>query len=195
MRADQNREVVATGQAYATREAHTGKPRTPMGELPSRDDVVAAWLKQERDQALELGYESRAAVIDELLDDYRLHADTGTPLLQHACDGPHCADHDPPATGHMLAPGVPCHGCQSCLIPDCERCAIGEACAEYDPTEDMFGTTCVDCGQPITDENPSAGESPNGDGPMHAGCGEPCVCGTAFTCLAHDHDEETDHAN
>lgn len=25
-------------------------------------------------------------------DEYRLHADTGTPLDQHACDGPHCPD-------------------------------------------------------------------------------------------------------
>lgn len=39
-----------------------------------------------------------------------------------------------PATGHMIAPGVPCAGCQICLIPDCP-CAIGEACAEHDQAE------------------------------------------------------------
>jgi hypothetical protein len=56
--------------------------------------------------------------------------------------------------------------------------------------DDMFGTTCAECGEPITDERPSVGEAPDGSGPMHAGCGEPCVCGTAFTCLAHDHEDD-----
>jgi hypothetical protein len=55
---------------------------------------------------------------------------------------------------------------------------------------DMFGTTCAGCGVPITDERPSVGEAPDGSGPMHAGHGEPCVCGTAFTCLAHDHEDD-----
>jgi hypothetical protein len=55
---------------------------------------------------------------------------------------------------------------------------------------DMFGTTCAECGEAITDERPSIGEAPDGSGPMHAGCGEPCVCGTTFTCLAHDHEDQ-----
>jgi hypothetical protein len=42
----------------------------------------------------------------------------------------------PEQTRHMIAPGVPCHGCQSCLVPDCEPCAIGESCAEHDPAPD-----------------------------------------------------------
>jgi hypothetical protein len=52
---------------------------------------------------------------------------------------------------------------------------------------DDSGTTCLDCGKAINDETPTAA---NADGELlHVGCGEPCVCHTAFTCLAHDHDE------
>jgi hypothetical protein len=51
--------------------------------LPRRDDAVATWLKKWRDQR-----DPRPAhwVLDEMLDLYRLHADTGTPLAQHACE-------------------------------------------------------------------------------------------------------------
>lgn len=41
-----------------------------------RGDPVEAWLKRKRD---EYTWESWH-IIDDLLDDYRLHADTGTPL-------------------------------------------------------------------------------------------------------------------
>lgn len=47
-----------------------------------RDDDVAAWLKRRRDE-FEQGKGSEADywdILDNLLDDYRLHADTGTPL-------------------------------------------------------------------------------------------------------------------
>jgi hypothetical protein len=58
---------------------------------PARGDHVETWLKGQRD-ALEDGYGRLPAwyALDDLLDDYRLHADTGTPLGQHACAGPHC---------------------------------------------------------------------------------------------------------
>lgn len=36
---------------------------------------------------------------------------------------------------------------------------------------DEYGTTCADCGAPITDARPSAGETPAG--PVHEGCGDP----------------------
>lgn len=63
---------------------------TAPAPLPCRDDAVAGWLKA---APWDL---ARWNVLDNLLDDYRLHADTGTPLDQHACYGPHCCDH--PAT-------------------------------------------------------------------------------------------------
>jgi hypothetical protein len=57
--------------------------------LPSRGDAFARWLKEQRDNQnrnVELGRQ-RWAAIDGLLDTYRLHADTGTPLDQEACEG------------------------------------------------------------------------------------------------------------
>lgn len=58
-----------------------------------RGDEVAAWLKKHRD-----GYSKPQVgwfVLDELLEDYRLHADTGTPLGEHACDSPWCCAGEP----------------------------------------------------------------------------------------------------
>lgn len=51
---------------------------------PRRDDEFAMWLKTRRDA--EHG-PTEYAVIDKLLDLYRLHADTGVPLDQHVCEG------------------------------------------------------------------------------------------------------------
>lgn len=59
--------------------------------LPRRGDVVEVWLKAHRDRQIdEYGQTRSWHLLDGLIDDYRLHADTGTPLGQHACDGPHC---------------------------------------------------------------------------------------------------------
>ena len=44
---------------------------------PMRGDEVEAWIKRKRDEfSATLAYWT----LDDLLDDYRLHADTGTPL-------------------------------------------------------------------------------------------------------------------
>jgi hypothetical protein len=45
---------------------------------PERGDAVERWLKTFRDQQSPVSDEWHTA--DWLLDDYRLHADTGTPL-------------------------------------------------------------------------------------------------------------------
>ncbi|MEE2040117.1 hypothetical protein Q8791_23140 [Nocardiopsis sp. CT-R113] len=58
--------------------------------LPDRGDKIAAWLKAERDEHPKSTVHWTA--LDELLDLYRLHADTGTRLDQHACEGRCCAD-------------------------------------------------------------------------------------------------------
>jgi len=47
--------------------------------LPRRGDAVEAWLKTQRDRHPR---DSSWWVLDELLDDYRLHADTSTPLAE-----------------------------------------------------------------------------------------------------------------
>jgi DNA-directed RNA polymerase subunit RPC12/RpoP len=55
---------------------------------PRRGDQFEAWLKAQRDAAAD--YPEAYQATDGLLDLYRLHADTGTPLDQHACEGQHC---------------------------------------------------------------------------------------------------------
>jgi hypothetical protein len=59
--------------------------------LPARGDNVEAWLKRARDAYSPYGKEGDYfRLLDDLLDDYRLHADTGTPLAEHACEGSYC---------------------------------------------------------------------------------------------------------
>lgn len=54
--------------------------------LPHRDDVVATWLRERREELKKrsVGYDSRMAArydaIDALLDEYRLRADLGLGL-------------------------------------------------------------------------------------------------------------------
>ena len=52
---------------------------------PQRGDAFEAWLKAQRDAAADYPEAHQAA--DGLLDLYRLHADTGTPLGEHVCEG------------------------------------------------------------------------------------------------------------
>jgi len=62
---------------------HSG-PGYDLPPQPRRGDHVAAWLKAQRDQHVD-GYDSPPPewhALDRVLDDYRLHADTGTPLDQ-----------------------------------------------------------------------------------------------------------------
>lgn len=51
---------------------------------PRRGDAVEAWLKAQRDRRPR---DSSWWLLDDLLDLYRLHADTRTPLDQHVTDG------------------------------------------------------------------------------------------------------------
>ena len=52
---------------------------------PAHNDEFAQWLKAQRSQYLDdsTGWN----IVDDLLDTYRLHADTGTPLDGHVCEG------------------------------------------------------------------------------------------------------------
>lgn len=55
-----------------------------MSFRPKRGDEVEAWLKRQRDsydQSNGYGYSAYRA-LDFALDEYRLHADTGTPLSE-----------------------------------------------------------------------------------------------------------------
>lgn len=60
---------------------------TPQPETEARrGDVFEQWLKAQRDEY----HQTRSPqwlALDEALDTYRLHADTGTPLGGHVCEG------------------------------------------------------------------------------------------------------------
>jgi hypothetical protein len=51
-----------------------------------RGDQFESWLKTQRDLHRDTGY-GVWTTLDNLLDQYRLHADTGTPLSEHVCEG------------------------------------------------------------------------------------------------------------
>lgn len=57
---------------------------------PRRGDVVEAWIKRARDDFQKEAAPGATAwhVLDDLLNDYREHADTGTPLSENV-EGPH----------------------------------------------------------------------------------------------------------
>jgi hypothetical protein len=55
------------------------------GFRPARGDDVEAWIKRKRDEMLPFGDDR--ATLDWLLDMYREHADTGTPLSGEVADG------------------------------------------------------------------------------------------------------------
>lgn len=60
----------------------------PAPDQPIRGDAVEAWLKQQRDRHLDdYGRNPEWYALDDLLDTYRLHADTRTPLNEHICEG------------------------------------------------------------------------------------------------------------
>lgn len=56
--------------------------------IPARGDAVEEWLKAQRDQMEDrFGRLPAWYTLDDLLDTYRLHADTGIPLGEHVCEG------------------------------------------------------------------------------------------------------------
>lgn len=58
----------------------------PTQDRPRRGDAFEAWLKAQRDEYHQTTSPQWLA-LDEVLDAYRLHADTGTPLPEHVCEG------------------------------------------------------------------------------------------------------------
>ncbi|MEV8324567.1 hypothetical protein [Kitasatospora sp. NPDC056731] len=62
---------------------HTGPSYQPE-PLPRRGDQFEQWLKARRDECARSSEQWQA--LDGLLDTYRLHADTGTPLDEHTCE-------------------------------------------------------------------------------------------------------------
>lgn len=78
------------------------------GLLPSRGDTVDTWLKTQRNEHRDDNH-GQWSTLDQLLDLYRLHADTGTPLGQHVCEARtvgDCGCLEQPET--QEAPNLPC---------------------------------------------------------------------------------------
>lgn len=63
-----------------------------MGQhVPKRGDDIEAWIKQWRDRYDPNGSDRHIdawIAADDMLDDYRLHADTGMPIDQAVTDWP-----------------------------------------------------------------------------------------------------------
>ncbi|WP_309049264.1 hypothetical protein [Streptomyces sp.] len=81
--------AVQNGITWATSElrrtaAAGAQPATPDTETPRRGDQVEAWLKAQRDASTAW---PDWHTLDSVLDRYRLHADTRTPLGEHVCEG------------------------------------------------------------------------------------------------------------
>ena len=58
---------------------------------PARGDAVEQWLRAQRDvHSDKYGVTPAWFILDDLLNLYRLHADTATPLDQHCCEGNGC---------------------------------------------------------------------------------------------------------
>jgi hypothetical protein len=82
--------VTAVGTAWSeystlrnlTRHTEQEAEQAGMGAHPERGDEVEAWLKRRRDSHVDAGGWGSPEwhAVDSLLDDYREHADTGTPL-------------------------------------------------------------------------------------------------------------------
>jgi hypothetical protein len=86
----QDRVVAAWRDGLRRAAASAERDRATGGRHePRRDDDVARWLKRKRDE--HVGRPSPDHLwhlLDGLLDDYRDHADTGTPL-DAVVEGPH----------------------------------------------------------------------------------------------------------
>src|SRR5690606_34479387 len=52
---------------------------------PHRGDAFEQWLKARRDEWAPEGCQPWQ-ILDQTLEEYRLHADTGTPLGEHVCE-------------------------------------------------------------------------------------------------------------
>jgi hypothetical protein len=73
---------------------HSG-PGYDLPPVPRRGDAVEAWLRAERDQHEDhYGRTPSWYAVDDVLDRYRLHADTGTALTEHVCEGRMVGDCD-----------------------------------------------------------------------------------------------------
>lgn len=73
---------------------HRG-PGYDLPPAPRRGDTFDHWLRDQRDRFEDnYGHAPAWYAVDAVLDAYRLHADTGTPLTEHVCEGRMVGDCD-----------------------------------------------------------------------------------------------------
>ena len=78
-----------TNVARVADELRAAAGLPPAEARPQRGDQFETWLKEQRDEhnSYGTGDHEMSDILDNLLDRYRLHADTGTPLGEHVCEG------------------------------------------------------------------------------------------------------------
>ncbi|MFE0794710.1 hypothetical protein [Streptomyces mutabilis] len=89
LRAAEREWLPATGLHQGEQELRRMADETATTETQARrGDAFEAWLKQQRDDCASDRANDPATydALDDLLDLYRLHADTGTPLGEHVCE-------------------------------------------------------------------------------------------------------------
>ncbi len=75
------------GDVSLSRPVDRGTRADSPEALPRRGDAVDRWLKEWRDDFKGFNGDDVWAVLDDMLDDYRLHADTGTALDADVSEG------------------------------------------------------------------------------------------------------------
>lgn len=137
---------------------------------PRRGDQFETWLKKQRD--LCEGHAATWSAVDGLLDEYRLHADTGIPLNEHVCEGKivgDCACLEADDTDltevdvdRMMDAGEPVQiavtsECTVSLSGRCLREAESGTACDTDAGECVHGgNPAVEARQPGTETNPEA---------------------------------------
>lgn len=175
-----------TGRSVASSTA-LGSP------LPRRDDHIATWIKATRDRLAanpaEEDHPSGWYVLDELLEDWRLHADTGTPIDQHACEGSYCCAE----VGEEVGSGAVSTRTPDPRAVDFDRCpeppaVDATAAVEADTPEpahlrvvdDGFGNEWSKCARPecgLEVVRPGKTQCWCDSGPGYAPHAAPCDCG------------------
>ncbi|MBX9392238.1 hypothetical protein K4749_01155 [Streptomyces sp. TRM72054] len=82
---DETRPLCACGRFWPCPLADEAQQQETPSMRPRRGDQFEAWLKEFRDACA--GQTDEWHAFDAALDRYRLHADTGTPLGEHVCEG------------------------------------------------------------------------------------------------------------
>jgi hypothetical protein len=133
-------------------------------EAPRRGDPFEAWLKAQRDERRD-DDRGQWGTLDNLLDLYRLHADTGTPLGEHVCE----ARTVPPAHTGGGANAEDCPACSGTNPPYPFLCAGPDAPAVGGAQQPTEARTVLRCNwaRTLHEHTPHDWEPQPGMDPVH----------------------------